>query len=568
MAGASEDRLRPRDFHYLLSVLYFYYVARVLCMAPKLAHLLDSSCYSATYSPTTEDSDTNIHSPSGSTMSQQHSSPFSELPPYYPGSQRTLSLDEHNGIGSTQNSEPQSMGSNYFLTAPLPPYYPMPLTNNQGIDQPNVDLANQSQQLPLPRHFPPHFTDAIFSTPIKQRLGTARPSNEQSKITVDKLAQLLHKELEDKRVSGPDFISLIFPDQDLPIPIDDKFFKTLESAKVWDKKKQKFFFEAASYSENDIANWLNNIVAKIAKCFPSLKVNRVWYAGNKSTAPQGSTILRKPDIILLNKQEVNKLHSLQEKTQWAMILALGETTAQAQRPQRMLDTVDGKSYILFTSQHDRRFVPVLSFDGSNNWSLTITGRQGQLFSGMMSLRGARYVGHFLRVLISLVFGKEKLLGLDPNMICDKRHHISSILVNGISYSTRRNIYSLQSLLGRGTKVWIVSMGHNNYILKDAWVQASRVENENKHLEKIKSIPGLKGKVPTLVAGEDVLIDGLPDNTLWYRVGLGQDDDHRVHRRVLTSDIGTSITTFTSKAEFIKAMIEVVHSTSGDNIIRC
>ena len=108
--------------------------------------------------------------------------------------------------------------------------------------------------------------------------------------------------------------------------------------------------------------------------------------------------------------------------------------------------------------------------------------------------------------------------------------------------------------------------HKNYILKDAWIQASRVENEKTHLENIQDIPLLKGKVPALVAGEDVLIDSKPDNTLWYRVGLGQDDDHRVHRRILTSNIGTSITTFSSKAEFIKAMIDVVNSTSGNNVI--
>lgn len=545
-------------------------------MAPKLKHLLDSSCYSVTYPPSTEVSDTNIHSPSGSAMSQQHSSPVSDLPPYYPGSQQTLSL--HNTTGSTQLSEPptcppQFLGSNYVLAAPLPPYYPMPLTGtNLGLDQANVDFANHSQQVSLPSHFPPRFTNTIFSTPIKQRLGTARPANEQSKITVEKLAQLLHKELEHSRVNGSDFISLIFPDQLLPIPVDEKLFKKLESAKVWDKKKQKLFSEPSSHSEDDIAVWLNSLAKDIAKCFPDLKVKRLWYAGNKMVAPQGSAILRKPDIVLLNLNDATKIISSQntpyeEKTQWAMFFALGETTEEYRRPQRMLDTIDGKSYIIFTAQHDRRFVPALCFNGGNNWSLTITDRQGQLFSGMMSLRGIPYVGRFLRILISLMFGEEKLVGLDPNMNRDINHHISSISVGGISYSIRRNIYSLQSLLGRGTKVWIVTRDGKNHVLKDAWVQASRVENENKHLKKIQDIPVLKGKVPTLVAGEDVLIDGQPDNTLWYRVGLGQDEDHRVHRRVLTSNIGTSITTFTSKAEFIKAMIDIVQSTSGDNVIR-
>ena len=66
-------------------LLYFYFI--FFHMAPKLEHLLNSSCFSVTYPPSTEASYTNIHSPTGSSMSQQHSSPFSDPPPYYPGSQ-------------------------------------------------------------------------------------------------------------------------------------------------------------------------------------------------------------------------------------------------------------------------------------------------------------------------------------------------------------------------------------------------------------------------------------------------------------------------------------------------
>jgi Fungal protein kinase len=125
---------------------------------------------------------------------------------------------------------------------------------------------------------------------------------------------------------------------------------------------------------------------------------------------------------------------------------------------------------------------------------------------------------------------------------------------------------LQSLLGWGTQVWIVTRGGMPYILKDAWVQANQVENENQHLEKIQGIPALKGKVPTLIAGEDVLIDSLSDTTLWYCVGLGLEDAHHVHHCILTSDIRNFIITFTSKAKFIRAMIDIVRSMSGSNTI--
>lgn len=231
-------------------------------------------------------------------------------------------------------------------------------------------------------------------------MGTSRLPNEQSKITVDKLAQLLHKELQDSRVFGPDFVPLIFPDRSLPIPVDSHFFEKLASANIWDPISCRFSLKLHSYSENDVAKWLNRLADGIRKCFPDQTVKQVWSAGNKMVSPEGSAIMRKPDIILLNKDDATKIRSSQntphkEKTQWAMILALCETTAESHFPQRMLDTVDGKSYIMFTVQHDRRFVPALCFDGSGKWSLTITDRQGQLLMGAMSLRGLRYVGFFL-----------------------------------------------------------------------------------------------------------------------------------------------------------------------------
>jgi hypothetical protein len=546
-------------------------------MAPKVEHLLDSSCYSVSYPlALSSELDANPHSFT-SKMSSQNSSPAYSLPVYFPGSQQSLSLvDAPESIQLSEspitNSSPSdNLNLNYSpdnqLNYPLDDHSILPSDNNLPID-PNI--FDSSGPLRLPSHFPPHVYNAIFSTPIKQRMGTSRLPNEQSSITVDKLAQLLHKELQDSRVYGPDFVPLIFPDRSLPIPVDSHLFEKLASANIWDPLRCRFSIKPHSYSENDVAKWLNRLADGIRNCFPGQTVKRVWSSGNKMVSPEGSAIIRKPDIILLNKVDATKIMSSQnthkEKTQWAMILALCETTAESHFPKRMLDTIDGKSYIMFSVQHDRRFVPALCFDGRGQWSLTITDRQGQLITGAMSLRGLRYVGYFLRVFIALVFGRESHLGLDPNMIRDSNHHVFRILVDRNSYTVRRKIYSLQSLLGRGTQVWIVTRHGKPYVLKDAWVQASRVENENQHLEKIQSISTLKGKVPTLVAGEDVFIDESPDNTLWYRSELGLDDEHRVHRRVLTSDIGNSITTFTSKAEFIRAMIDIVKSTSSNNTL--
>lgn len=493
-------------------------------------------------------------------ISPQQHSPFFDLPPYYPGSQHALSLDEHDE--SEPNIASSSTGSDYVLPALFPPYYPGTVTTSS-------DIFDRDAK--LPNNFPPEIRNALFSTPMKQRMGTTRLPNEQSKITVDKLADLLRKELEDNRIDGHAFIPLLFPDKNLPIPVNTTLFTKLTSAKLWNSSKCEFTRKPPSQSEDGVARWLNNLAKKIGDCFPSHDVKRFWYAGNKAVPPLGSCIVRKPDIALLNMADATRIIASQEtsnkeKTQWSSILALGETSAQVPAPPRMLDTVDGKSYVLFTTQDDRRFVLALCFDGNGRWSLTVTDRQGQLRSGMMSLRGNEYVKLFLRVFITLMFGEERHLGLDPNMTRNTKNQISKIRLDGKLFSVRRKIYSLQSLLGRGTQVWIVTRHGKPYILKDAWVQASRVENENLHLKAIRDIPALEGKVPTFVAGEDVMIGNLPDDTLWYR-GEGYEDVYRVHRRVLTSGIGNSITTFTSKVEFIRAMIDIVKSTSGNNTTR-
>ena len=544
------------SFHCVLAIVLLRFLAFSAEMSPRLEHLLDSSCYSVTYP--SESSDTIPHSPTGALISPQQHSPFFDLPPYYPGSQHALSLDDRDD-SSEPNITNSSTSSGYALATLLPPYYP-------GTVQTSSDIFDRDFR--LPNNIPPEVRNAVFSTPVKQRMGTTRLPNEQSKISVEKLANLLEKELEDNRIEGNSFIRYLFPDQILPIPVNPTLFSKLESAKLWNPYKHEFNSNPPSRSEGGVAKWLNDLAENIKKCFPGHEVKRFWYSGNKDVPPLGSCIVRKPDLALLKMADAKRIIASQktrykEKTQWSSILALGETSAQSPTPPRMLDTVDGKSYVLFTTQNDRRFVLAICFDGKGKWSLTVTDRQGQLRSGMMSLHGKEYVEHFLRVFITLMFGEEMHLGLDPNMIRDRKNQISKIRLDGKLFSVRRKIYSLQSLLGRGTQVWIVSRGGKPYILKDAWVQASQVENENSHLQAIQHLPALEGKVPTFVAGEDVCVGGLIDDTTWYR-GEGFEDGRRVHRRVLTSGIGNSITTFSSKVEFIRAMIDIVKSTSGNN----
>jgi hypothetical protein len=71
---------------------------------------------------------------------------------------------------------------------------------------------------------------------------------------------------------------------------------------------------------------------------------------------------------------------------------------------------------------------------------------------------------------------------------------------------------------------------------------------------------LEGHVPMLVCGGDVKVKGVQDCTGRYRVDLaGYPYSQRVHRRIVTSTIGDSITKFQSKKEFLNVMITLIQS---------
>jgi hypothetical protein len=173
----------------------------------------------------------------------------------------------------------------------------------------------------------------------------------------------------------------------------------------------------------------------------------------------------------------------------------------------------------------------------------------------------------LRILAFFMYAPIADIGLDPSMLCDNAGKIESILVNNQNFVVVKRIYSLQALIGRGTKIWIVKRGERHYILKDSWVLAGRVESEIDFLDRFAKYPELLGSVPALIQGEDLKINGELDSTERYRVHIGQINKHRVHRRHVTEPIGTPIVSLTSKADFLSVIMDAICSMSFIFIIQ-
>lgn len=403
------------------------------------------------------------------------------------------------------------------------------------------------------------FGGEMPSTPVLQRMSSGRFHDDDRRMYVKDLVPMLKQELALDISQSATLANTVFPTDSLPFPVDDSLLEHLAQHGIWDMEGAHFVQKPVSFTEGGLADWLNILGRAIGLAHGEKRV-RMWSASACTLPPSGSKTIRKPDLVLLDREEFMKSES--SRVRWSSIRAFAEVSTEESFPRRMFTTIDEKSYLLFLTQDNRRFVPALKFDGSGNFSLTITDRQGQIRMGVISIHasGTACALMFLRILTALMYGTIADAGLDPSMKCDDEGRVKSIYINNKEFTVFRRIYALQALIGRGTKVWIVTKDNQYYILKDSWVQSGRVESEIEFLDLMASHPALQHRIPKLIEGEDLRIGNHADSTEWYRTDIGQVNRHRTHRRHVTEPIGSPLIKFASKAEFFSAIIDVVDGT--------
>jgi hypothetical protein len=214
-----------------------------------------------------------------------------------------------------------------------------------------------------------------------------------------------------------------------------------------------------------------------------------------------------------------------------------------------------RSYLTFLCQSHRRFTVSLSFSNPEKikFSVTVTDRVGQLCVAKMDLMESSVDNGLLllSILEFLMFGSPEDVGLDPHFeINPLNGRIVALECGNRRFKVLKRIHALPTLFGRGTQVWIVAQNGIRYIMKDFWDREDRINNEVRHLCRMITHTGLQGRAPTLVCGGDVFINGFKDSTQRYRSTV-TGSTHRIHRRIVTSPIGESITSFKTKKEFIR-----------------
>jgi hypothetical protein len=402
------------------------------------------------------------------------------------------------------------------------------------------------------------------STPIVQRISSKRLPDDDRRMYVPELNISLDIELKSNISQSISLVDNLYPSSSLPFPVNLSLLTSLSDQGLWDIENSVFTFGPQTYTEDGMSQWLNMLGQAIGSVHKKKRL-RLWSSACHNLSASGSTTLRKPDLVLVDRATYQDIHgpnsnpSDVKRVHWFDIRAIGEVTSADRLPRRMFQTVNQKSYLMFLSQCVRRFIPALSFDGEGNFTLTITDRQGQVRMALMSLTasGTESALLILKILACLMYGPEEDVGIDPTMTRGLKYDVEAICINKQRFIVDRLIYRIQSLLGRGTQVWVVKHRNKSYILKDSWVQSGRVGSEIDFLTLMKGHKFLEGYVPHLFEGEDVTINGVLDSTARYRVDAGQSNTYRIHRRLAMEPIGEPLIRFQSRSEFIQVMIELV-----------
>jgi len=288
---------------------------------------------------------------------------------------------------------------------------------------------------------------------------------------------------------------------------------------------------------------------------------RVWWSGRCRAPRVGSSTHQAPDLVLLDGTYYNKSSETgfpTSRVEWAFVKALAEVHhSNAQ----LTETVNGKSYLTFLCQPHRRFTISLSFSNAKGgqFSVIVTDRVCQICVEKIDLIGSSVKSSILllSILAYLMFGSPEDIGIDPHFeINPSNGQVIAIECENRRFEVVKRIHSSRSLFGRGTQVWIVVYEGMKYIMKDYWVREKHIHNEVVHLGRMTSHRELKDRVPTLLCGGDVVVNGFKDSTRRYG---SPHSSYRVHRRIVTSPVGESITTFKSKKEFIQIMMSIIES---------
>ena len=417
--------------------------------------------------------------------------------------------------------------------------------------------------------------------------------------------------------------SNVFPDELLPVPFDDKCLDDVEEC--WDLSLQRFSHFPDATIEKTVQDWLNHLAhtlgvkhGLIQKKQPEELTSESAYEDEEQVndgsnhgaeigdgayvgieedtldngveeigfvvanaqdrsfsmvsyrkGPSGGYRLRKPDLILVNRNLRHFLQKNRLRPRWHHVEAILEVSLSAPR-ESMITQILEKAALMFEAQPFRRFVIGLAFRGTSQkleFCFLLVDRSGVCITSWTGCTG--YDGISLaRIIFALSYAKPELLGIDTSMTIDLiSGNVIKIKVQDQEFDVVKHIHSSLIIFGRGTHVFLVRAKDGTYhILKDAWLLVDHGISEITVLSKINDILEKDGSEdaktyrsmhPRFVVGEEI-----GDSTKARRGRLTSTPPDRVHRRVVTGPVGDPLTSYRSREEFVQVLLDCVKCKSN------
>jgi hypothetical protein len=439
-----------------------------------------------------------------------------------------------------------------------------------------VDAELEARPRPPPYNYgpqvpKPHAAHFKLSTPnYSEFLSGSLPSSSKSihlRREVIQFDDTLREHLTGNTLNTHhDFLEQLLPREMLPFPIDVDLLDKLslpigENPPIWNERETCFCQPPTHFGETAMCKWLNNIGTTMGLVY-GRPCERLWWSGFCRSPLVDSFIQEsRPDLILLDRSYYNRvLQKDSASAEWTFVRAFGVLHRPYMEKDRHSTNI--KSYLTFLRQPHRRFTISLSFFNINNgqFSITVTDRAGRIRMNKIDLMGSSVENGLLLLstLAFLMFGSSADIGLDPHFEINALNgQVTAIQCENRRFEVVDCIHTLPSLFGRGTQVWIVVHQGIKYVLKDSWVRDDSAHNEVVYLRKMMPFnKDVEDRVPTLLCGGEVIINGREDSTRHYHSARSS---HRIHRRTVTSPVGESIVSFKSKKEFIRVLMNVIES---------
>jgi hypothetical protein len=362
----------------------------------------------------------------------------------------------------------------------------------------------------------------------------------------------------------PGFVEHIFPDECLPLPVDDlvealtgirgsnALFeqRTLRSAAgVWptfppfDEAEPDNFATDLAVFLNRVGDAMRDVCRLAGGTVP--KKRRRWSSAYAGDRPLSQFCLSDhPAMVLFDAKT--------EEEGWPTVLStaelvLGDDVDMASSLHRLIHNASD----VFYNQDNRRFQVGLTI-AARTARLVLIDHCGVVAAEFFDVHERPDL--LLRTIAGLMLSSPPTIGYDPSITTLKNGQ-RQIRVAQDVYDIVARLSISHDVRGKATVCWHARRDGSDFVIKDTWTDRASSFTESDMLELAKDIPG----ITKLVARETVMINHAVDSTEALRSIVTGENlvGVRHHQRLVLTPFARSIRYFRSKKELISVFVDAI-----------